>query len=116
VLYAGTLIGAGLFAITGHLGLAVAAWLIVSGFQDIGSPVAEAWLNQNIPSSARATVLSLNSQVDLLGQMGGSTSLSVVGDHYGVRSALGLAGAWLVPLLAIYSHQARTGTEATERP
>jgi hypothetical protein len=39
--------------------------------------------------------------------MGGSTALGLFGDRFGVRSALGLSGAFLVPLLVIYGQRAR---------
>ena len=42
----------------------------------------------------------------MLGQMGGSASLGLYGDRFGVRSALKLAGVFLAPLLAIYGSHA----------
>jgi MFS family permease len=100
------LVGLFVFAFIGNFVLAIIAWLIVTVFQSIGDPITENWLNQNIPSNIRATILSMNSQIGMLGQMGGSTSLSMVGDRLGVRSVLGLSGVLLVPLLAIYGRSA----------
>jgi MFS transporter, DHA3 family, tetracycline resistance protein len=101
------LVGLFVFAFTGNLVLAIVAWLIVNGFQDIGIPITETWLNQNIPSSIRSTVLSMNSQVGMLGQMGGSTGLGMFGDRFGVRNMLGLSGVFLVPLLVMYGRNTR---------
>jgi len=96
------LMGLGVFAATGNLLLAMIAWLVVGGLQEIGNPITETWLNQNVPSSIRATVISMGSQVGALGQMGGSTSLGAFGDRFGVRRALGLSGLFLVPILVLY--------------
>lgn len=109
--YALMLAGLFMFTVTGNLALAIMAWLIVNGFQDLGRPVAETWLNQNIPSSIRSTVLSMNSQIGMLGQMGGSTSLGVFGDRFGVRSALGLSGMLLMPVLAIYHRNSKPSSQ-----
>lgn len=102
--YALILVGLFVFTWTGNFFLAIVAWLIVSGLQNIGAPITETWLNQNIPSSIRSTILSMHSQVGMLGRMGGSTSLSVVGDRYGVRSALGLSSVFVTLLLATYGY------------
>lgn len=95
------------FAFTGHIGLAMAAWVVVCGLQDLGEPIMEAWLNQNIPSRVRATVISMSSQTGQIGALGSSTGLGAFGDHFGVRSALKLLGAILLPLILIYRRNAR---------
>jgi DHA3 family tetracycline resistance protein-like MFS transporter len=108
------LVGLGVFAWTGNFALAILAWLVVSSLQEIGNPVSETWLNQHIPSNIRATVLSINSQVGMFGRMGGSTALGLFGDRFGVRRALGLSGAFLVPLLIIYRKQSTPTTGHTK--
>lgn len=95
------------FAFTGHIGLAMAAWVIVCGLQDLGEPIMEAWLNQNIHSKVRATVISMSGQTGEIGALGSSTGLGAFGDHFGVRSALKLLGAILLPLILIYRQNAR---------
>jgi DHA3 family tetracycline resistance protein-like MFS transporter len=98
------------FAFTGNFALAIAAWLIVNGFQDLSNPISDSWLNQNVSSDVRATVLSMSSQTGMLGAMGSSTALSAFGDHFGVRSALALSGVLLLPLLLIYGRSAKAKT------
>jgi MFS family permease len=113
------LVGVVVFAWTRNFALAILAWLVVSGLQEIGGPISETWLNQNIPSSIRATVLSMNSQVGMLGQMGGSAGLGLFGDRFGVRRALGLSGVFLTPLLLIYGRStslAKIAAESKTRP
>jgi len=96
------------FVLTGRFGLALAAWVMVSGLQDLARPIMQTWLNQNIPSDIRATVLSISSQTGMLGTLGSSTGLGAFGDRFGVRSALGLSGVLLLPILLIYALNART--------
>jgi len=96
------LVGLFVFAWTGNFALAILAWLVVSSLQEIGTPINETWLNQLIPSSIRATVLSINNQVGMFGQMGGSTALGLFGDRFGARPALMLAGIFLVPPLLVF--------------
>jgi hypothetical protein len=72
----------------------------------IGRPVTEAWLNQNIPSKIRATVISISSQTGMLGTLGSSTGLGAFGDRFGVRSTLALSGVLLLPLILIYGQNA----------
>ena len=67
----------------------------------------EAWLNQNIPSKVRATVISMSSQTGEIGALGSSTGLGAFGDQFGVRSALKLLGAILLPVILIYKQSAR---------
>ena len=96
-----------IFVMTGHLGLALAAWVMVNGFQGIGKPIMDTWLNQNIPSAIRATVISMSSQTGMVGTLGSSTGLGAFGDRFGVRSALGLSGLILLPIILIYGLNAK---------
>lgn len=106
VIYGVILAALPVFAFTGHFGLTLALWVLVSGLQDIGRPITEAWLNQNIPSNVRATVISMSSQTGMLGTLGSSTALGAFGDRFGVRGALGLSGVLLLPLVWVYGLRA----------
>ena len=79
----------------------------MNGLRDLSRPITDAWLNQNISSDVRATVLSISSQTGMLGAMGSSTGLGAFGDHFGVRSALAASGVLLLPLLAIFGRAAK---------
>lgn len=91
------------FVLTDRFGLAMAAWVMVSGFQDIGRPIMQTWLNQNIPSTVRATIISMYSQTGVVGTLGSSTGLGAFGDRFGVRNALGLSGIILLPIILIFN-------------
>ena len=107
VIYSAMLISLCALVFTGSFGLTLVLWVLVGGLQDIGRPVTEAWLNLNIPSKVRATVISMSSQTGMVGTLGSSTGLGALGDRFGVRSALGLLNVLLLPLVWIYGRQAR---------
>ena len=105
------LAGVLLFANTNILFVAIGAWLVVNVFNDIGKPVVATWLNQAIDSTSRATILSINSQVGMFGVLILSSGMSVIGDVYGVRSALFAASTFLLPIIVLYSQNRRQETQ-----
>ena len=101
------------FVLTGNFVLAFATWVVVNGLLDLSNPIINAWLNQNITSDVRATVLSMSSQFNMVGALGSSTALGAVGDRFGVRAGLALSGVLLLPLLAIFGQSARLPSPQT---
>jgi len=89
------------FALTGELGFAVGAFWIASVFRQVSRPIYTAWLNQQVESRSRATVLSMSGQLDSLGQVLGGPILGVVGNA-SLRAALVVTGVSLAPALALY--------------
>ena len=102
------------FVFTHHFGLAMATWVIVNGLQDIVNPIVDTWLNQNIPSKIRATVISMSSQAGMVGALGSSTAFSALGDQFGTRVALALSGGILLPLIFTYGQNAKLSQETVE--
>ncbi len=100
------------FALMGRYELALAAVITRSVAFMLVRPIQGTWLNQHIPSQVRATVLSMNSQMNALGQIAGGPGVGWVGGRYGVRSAIGLAGLLLTPALALYARFIRTSENA----
>jgi DHA3 family tetracycline resistance protein-like MFS transporter len=95
------------FAFAGNFWLAVIAYLTRSIANMLMYPIQGTWMNQHIPSAVRATVLSMNSQVNAFGQIAGGPGVGWVGNRYGVRSAIGLSGLMLLPALALYARFVR---------
>jgi MFS family permease len=95
-------------AFTIGFGLAGSFWTALVVFWSLGvigsisGPMFDAWLNQNIESRTRATVLSIMSQSDAIGQSGGGPVVGAVGTRYSLRAAMVLAGLLLVPAVAVY--------------
>ena len=100
------------FALSGSAWLAIAALLGVFFARDLQGPLYTTWLNQQITeSSVRATVLSLSGQANAIGQAGGGPVLGVIGNVWGIRTALAAGAGAIAPALGLYgraiAHQGR---------
>jgi DHA3 family tetracycline resistance protein-like MFS transporter len=100
------------FAFAGNFWLAVAAYLTRAIANMLMGPIQGTWMNQHIPSAVRATVLSMNAQVNAFGQIAGGPGVGWVGNRYGVRSAIGLSGLLLLPVLVLYARFVRRDGDA----
>ena len=101
------------------LGLAPALWLamlaygLVATLRGVAAPLQQAWYNRRIDDAqVRATLFSVTSQVDALGQIGGGPLMGVVG-NVSVRAALVVSAALLVPVLPLYRIAIRRETDGT---
>lgn len=101
--YALVMVGVIGLGLAHNFGWAVIALLLANQFRGLAGPVINTWLNQNISSNVRATVLSLNSQSNAFGQIAGGPGVGAIGKAYGIRAALILSGALLAPLLTLYA-------------
>jgi MFS transporter, DHA3 family, tetracycline resistance protein len=90
------------FALTGHVWLAIAMGVLLQPLRGVVDPLTMAWLNQNIPSRIRATVISMHGQADALGQMAGGPGVGLVGREMGMRVAITLSGLLLAPAVWLY--------------
>jgi DHA3 family tetracycline resistance protein-like MFS transporter len=108
-----------LFGIADSFALAVAAFLIYGTCRGLGGPLHGAWLARSIDPRVRATVLSMISQVDAVGQVAGGPVIGAVGKVFSIRAALVLTGVLLAPTLPLFvraGRRARTAQEAVEMP
>ena len=90
------------FAIAGDFAIAAAAYCVIFAFSFAYDPFHLAWINQNVDSTVRATVISMDSQTDALGRILGGPIIGVVGSMVSLRAAISLAGIALVPALLFY--------------
>ena len=90
------------FALSGSFVLAMALYLSLALLRRVNGPLHHAWLNRNIPSQVRATVLSVSGQADSLGQMVGGPIIGVVATQFSVTSAILLAAVILMPIPFLY--------------
>lgn len=79
----------------------VAFWATVVAARNY-EPLFLAWINQNVASNVRATVISMNSQMDAIGQIAGGPPLGIVGTLASLRAALLVSAMLLVPSLLLY--------------
>ncbi|MFC7219294.1 MFS transporter [Streptomyces polyrhachis] len=95
-------VGIVLLGVSPIIGLALAGLWLRNGARDLAYPVQMAWMNRNLDSGARATGLSLNSQLDAFGQVAGGPSIGAVGSRLGVAAALTVSAIVLSPAVALY--------------
>ena len=86
----------------------VAIWC-ASVFRDVQEPVFRTWQMQRIDPAVRATVLSIDGQVNALGQIAGGPAVGAIG-NISLRAALVVAGAALSPALLLFVRARRQGT------
>lgn len=124
VLTAAIACGVLLFAWASVFLVAVGALLFIAALRAVTDPLTTAWLNQSLEPRTRATLLSMNSQADALGQSIGGPIVGVIAKFVSISIALTLSALILLPALAIYriaftqnSHSDDTDTSASgDRP
>ena len=96
------------FALSGATWLAIAALLGVFFARDLSGPLYATWLNQQITDSAvRATVNSISGQANAFGEAAGGPVLGVIGNLWGIRTALATGAAAIAPALWLYARAIR---------
>jgi len=103
------------FALAPFLGLAVGFYVLISALRDVRSPLTDAWVNQRLDSDVRATILSMSSQVDAVGQIAGGPAIGFVANAVSVPLAMTISGTLLTPALPLVARANRLhGREAEE--
>jgi DHA3 family tetracycline resistance protein-like MFS transporter len=98
------------FGLAGAFWLALLAMLATNTIRGLVSPLFSSWVNQSITdSSVRATVFSITSQADAIGQWTGGPALGAIGNVFGIRAALVLGASLLSPAVALYARAIRRG-------
>lgn len=88
------------FALVPAFGLALACFWSIYILRRVIAPLYTAWVNQRLDSRVRATVLSMSSQMDAIGQISGGPVLGLVGSLISVQAALTASGVLLSPAIA----------------
>ncbi|MBI5348023.1 MAG: MFS transporter [Chloroflexi bacterium] len=84
--------------------LALIAVMLIGALRYAIDPIHGNWLNQRITDSRmRATVLSMSSQMNAVGQIAGGPAIGVVGNSFSVRAALLISAVILLPVLPLIS-------------
>ncbi len=102
LLYAGMVAAMLFFAFIGNFYLAVAAMIAFNGMRGVTFPLTNAWVNQQIDSKVRATVLSMVGQIDALGELSGGPILGGIGRLRSMRAALVTSAMVLLPTVPLY--------------
>ena len=102
------------FGLTGAFAVAVAAFWVISLLREVRDPVFTAWVNQGLEPRTRATINSMASQMDAVGQIVGGPAIGWLALAW-VPAALVTAGLLRTPSLALSA--GRSGGEgASPRP
>lgn len=111
------LVSALVFALAGSLWLAVSAYWGTRVARNVAGPVFITWLQRSVgETEARATVLSITNQADAVGQWTGGPGLGVLGNAFGIRTALAAGAFCMAPALWLYGRAARHGEELEAGP
>ena len=105
-LYAVVAAGVLVFALAGSFALAVAATLVASVARRMSDPIWTAWVNQRLDPQVRATVISMSSQTNALGQIAVGPAVGAIGTLWSLRAALVASAALLAPVLALIRYTA----------
>ena len=104
-----------LFGLAGLFWLAVVAMLLTNIVRSLAMPLFTSWLNQSIVNSnVRATVMSITSQADAVGQWTGGPAIGAIGNALGIRAALVIGAFFLTPAVALYTRAVRHGGREPE--
>ncbi len=90
------------FSQSGGFLAAVLLYWFAAAFREIREPLYNAWVNQNVSSNVRATVFSMCSQANAIGQVVGGPILGVIATYVAIRTGIVAAALILVPTLFFY--------------
>jgi DHA3 family tetracycline resistance protein-like MFS transporter len=91
-----------LFGIAGGFALALACLWIIDVLRNLNEPFYRAWINHGLDPAARATINSMGSQLDALGQILGGPALGAIGAGAGVGTAIVVSGLIRAPALLLF--------------
>jgi DHA3 family tetracycline resistance protein-like MFS transporter len=103
------------FGLTGSFPIALATYWIAGAMRGVREPIFTAWINQGLDPATRATINSMGTQSDAVGQALGGPVLGIVGNR-SVPSALVLSGLLRAPALVLYARAVKKGTVGTVAP
>ena len=103
------------FGLAGNFAVALAFYWASYLLRRVNAPLFAAWLNGYLEPQTRATVFSLNSQTDALGQIAGGPLLGLLA-NVSLRGAFGAAGLLLLPAVLLYLRLLKTHQTDAEPP
>jgi DHA3 family tetracycline resistance protein-like MFS transporter len=101
ILISGMVVGLLAFALTGSFVIALIAFWGFSALRRTLGPLYTAWVNQHAESSVRATIISMSSQIDALGQILGGPIVGAIGLALGIPVALTISAMILAAALPL---------------
>lgn len=105
-----------LFGLSRSFWLAVATFWAAGALRSIREPLFTAWVNQGLEPATRATINSLATQADAIGQTAGGPVLGIIARRVSVPSSLVTSGLLRAPALLLYLVAIRRGSVGTAAP
>ena len=91
-----------IFALTKNFSLMLIAYLATNTFRIINEPIFSAWLNGHIDDNSRATVISINGQMNSLGQILGAPIIGIIATNISVSIGIVCTSLLVAPVLVLY--------------
>ena len=91
-----------IFALTRNFSLMLIAYLATNTFRIINEPIFSAWLNGHIDDNSRATVISINGQMNSLGQILGGPIIGIIATNISVSIGIACTSLLVTPVLVLY--------------
>ncbi|MDM0983486.1 tetracycline efflux MFS transporter TetA(P) [Clostridium perfringens] len=91
-----------IFTLTRNFSLMLIAYLATNTFRIINEPIFSAWLNGHIDDNSRATVLSINGQMNSLGQILGGPIIGIIATNISVSIGIVCTSLLVAPVLVLY--------------
>lgn len=110
---AGIVVALAGFGLTRHFWLALGLYWVVDMLRSVIDPLYSAWLNSYVDDpQVRATMFSVGSQVDAIGQIAGGPLVGAIG-NISIRAALTVSALILLPVLPFYGATIRRGVRSS---
>ncbi len=110
------ILGVVVFGVVGAFWAAVLAFWVVGALRSVRDPVFTAWVNQGLDPATRATVNSMGTQSDAIGQTAGGPPLGLIASAVSVPAALVVSGLLRAPALLLYARAIKRGSVGTLAP
>lgn len=91
-----------IFAVTKSFDLMLVAYLATNTFRTINEPIFNSWLNGHIDNNARATILSMNGQINSLGQIIGGPLIGIIASKISISIGIACTSLLVTPVLVLY--------------
>jgi len=93
------------FALAGNLLLAALLVVVIGSIREVTYPVYNTWVNHKLDPQVRATVLSISSQTDAIGQIAGGPLVGFIAKGVSMRAGLVSSSLLLTPIMALLLRQ-----------
>jgi MFS transporter, DHA3 family, tetracycline resistance protein len=88
--------------LSGKFALALIAYWSIYILRKANAPIYSAWINSNLQSEFRATILSIGGLLNSLGQIVGGPAVGLIAAKVSIGAGLATSGAILAPTLVLY--------------